>query len=94
MFDIGLGENGDVRLVGRLDAAESDRADAFLKGLEQSVVLDCSQLDYISSAGIGVLIMAYKRLHAAGRTMKLIHMLPRVRNVFVYAGLDRVLTIE
>jgi anti-sigma B factor antagonist len=94
MFDIQVGDNGSVRLSGRLDANESDRALEVLRGLEGPLVLDCSELDYISSAGIGVLIETYKRLHASGRTLRLVHMLPRVRNVFVYAGLDRVLTIE
>ena len=94
MFDIQVESQGIVRLAGRLDAAESDRAFQVLKGLETSITLDCSRLDYISSAGIGVLIETYKRLHASGHTFKLLHLLPRVRNIFAYSGLDRILTIE
>lgn len=94
MFDIQVEANGIVRLSGRLDAAESDHAQRVLRGLDTSLTLDCSKLDYISSAGIGVLIEAYKRLHASGHSLKLVHLLPRVRNIFTYAGLDRILTIE
>jgi len=56
--------------------------------------LDCSELDYISSAGLGVLIELHKRLVAAGQTLTLANLVPRVRNVFMYAGLDRLLNIE
>ena len=94
MLDIQVEDGGLVRLIGRLDASESDRAQSVLRGLNTSLTLDCSRLDYISSAGIGVFIETYKRLHASGQTFKLLHLLPRVRNIFAYAGLDRILTIE
>ena len=40
------------------------------------------------------LIETHKRLHGAGHELKLIGLKPRVRNVFAYAGLDRLLDIE
>ena len=87
-------EPGTVRLSGRLDAAEAERVGDELLAIQSSVRLDCSELDYISSAGIGVLIELFKRLQASGHTMTLVNLLPRVRNIFRYAGLDRLLTIE
>ena len=56
MFEIRVMEPGTVRLSGRLDAAEAERVGNDLLGIQGSVRLDCSELDYISSAGIGVLI--------------------------------------
>jgi anti-sigma B factor antagonist len=94
MFEIRVLEAGTVRLAGRLDAAESERVGAELLAIRSSVRLDCSELDYISSAGIGILIELFKQLQGSGHTMTLIHLLPRVRNIFRYAGLDRLLTIE
>ena len=94
MFEIRVDDGGVVRLKGRLDASQSDQAQRVLRGLERSIALDCSELDYISSAGIGVIIETYRRLHALGHTLKLVNLLPRVRNIFAYAGLDRILTIE
>ena len=94
MFEIQVVGDGRVTLKGRLDAAESDRALAVLRGLDRPLTVDLSGLDYISSAGIGVLIETYKRLNASGHTLKLVNLLPRVRNIFAYAGLDRILTIE
>ena len=94
MFEIRVEDDGVVRLKGRLDASQSDQAQRVLRALDRSLSLDCSELDYISSAGIGVVIETYRRLHGAGHTLKLVNLLPRVRNIFAYAGLDRLLTIE
>ena len=64
MFDIGFNERGDVVVSGRLDAANAPRAQAFLNEIEGSCVLDLSALNYISSAGLGVLLSTHKRLSA------------------------------
>jgi anti-sigma B factor antagonist len=94
MLEIRTPSTGQVQLVGRLDAAEAERADEALRALPGSLRLDCAELDYISSAGLGVLIELHKRLLAAGQTLTLANLVPRVRNVFMYAGLDRLLNIE
>ena len=94
MFDIHIAGDGVVKLSGRLDAAESNRALGVLRTLDRAATVDFSELDYISSAGISALIETHKRLHGAGHELKLIRLKPRVRNVFAYAGLDRLLDIE
>jgi len=94
MFDIESGEAGRLKLVGRLDAAEADKAEQAFRKIQGTVTVDCSALDYISSAGIGVLIELSKRLETAGQSVTFVQMLPRVRQIFTYAGLDRVLRIE
>jgi len=88
-------ESGDViTLVGRLDAAQVHTADEALGAIEGSVKADLSGLDYISSAGLGVLLKLHKRLDDAGHALVLAGMNRRVRTVFVYAGLDKIFTIE
>ena len=52
MFEIHRGEGGQVRLSGRLDAAEAEDALATLDRIDVSMTLDCSALEYVSSAGI------------------------------------------
>ena len=94
MFEIRTASPGQVSLVGRLDAAESDRALQVFRGLEGPLVVDCSALDYVSSAGIAVLMDTYKRLATAGHSLRLVNLTPRVRNVFTYAGLDKLLGIQ
>jgi anti-sigma B factor antagonist len=94
VFSIRSEEKGVVRLVGRLDAAQADKARAFLDPLRESLVLDLTDLDYISSAGLSVLLVTLKRLEARGHTMQLRHVRDRILNVFRYAGLDKVFTVE
>ena len=94
MFEIRRGEGGHFALVGRLDAAEAERVGGELLAIRSSARLDCSQLDYISSAGLGILIELYKRLENSGQRLTLVSLPSRVRNIFHYAGLDRLMHIE
>jgi anti-sigma B factor antagonist len=94
MLEIRAQDGGLVTLAGRLDAAQADRAKAALDEVKQSMTLDLADLDYISSAGLGILVQTYKRLRDQGLEFRLINMKPRIRSVFVYAGLDRVLRLE
>jgi len=86
--------DGVVKLTGRLDAAESDRTLAALEKLPGPMTLECSQLEYISSAGISVIMQTWKRLNAQGTALRLVGLTPRVRNVFGFAGLDKVLDLQ
>jgi len=94
MFSTRTAEDGTVFLSGRLDASQVDSADGALMDLTGSSVIDLSSLDYISSAGISVLLRLHKRLSETGATLKLQNPNRRVRTVFQYAGLDTVLWIE
>ncbi len=85
---------GRVSLSGRFDASESERAIAALDRISESAVADCAGLEYISSAGIGILVQTFRRLHDLGFTFRLANVTPRVRNVFSYAGLSGLLGIE
>jgi anti-anti-sigma factor len=94
MFTIEDQGGGTYRLTGRLDAAQVETAEATLADASGAVTLDLSELDYIASAGISVVLSLFKRLHASGDTLKLASPTPHVFNVFRYAGLDQVLDID
>ena len=55
MFEIRLGDKGEVVCEGRLDASQAAKAQAFLDALAAPDVVDMAKLEYISSAGLGVL---------------------------------------
>ena len=93
MFDIRLGDAGEVVLSGRLDAAQSPKAQAFLDGLEQPRVVDMAALDYISSAGLGVLMRTQKRLMAGGSGLKLINVNHHIGDIFRFSGFDQIFEI-
>lgn len=94
MLEIKVLEPGTILLKGRLDASKADEAMVLFKKLEGPLTADFTELDYISSAGISVIIETHRRLTGSGHLFRLINMQPRVRNVFMYSGLDRVLKIE
>ena len=94
MFAVSVEPDGVVRFSGRLDASQADRAIHSLDAISGPVTLDCTDLEYISSAGLSVVLVTYKRLMAAGHALRLTNLKPPVHNVFRYAGLDRILKIE
>ena len=83
-----------MRLAGRLDAAQAPSAQAFLDKVQGTVTLDCSELEYISSAGLGVLLKTQKRLLAAAGKLRLTGLKPHLRDIFTYSGFDQLFEIE
>lgn len=94
MLEIQVENGGRVRLKGRLDAASAPKAREALKPLKGPMALDMADLEYISSAGIGVVVETYKRLHGEGATVRVLNLTPGVRAVFRFAGLEEMLAIE
>jgi anti-anti-sigma factor len=87
-------ENGTVKLEGRLDASQSEKAKEELSKINESITIDMSDLDYISSSGLSVLIKTYKRLEEGGETVTLTNMSDRIRDVFELTRLDQFFDIE
>ena len=94
MLDIGFNKNGDVVVAGRLDAASAERAQEFLDELPGPCVVDMAALEYISSAGLGVLLKTHKRLMAVEGGLKLTNVNKNIIDVFRYSGFDRLFEIE
>lgn len=88
------GPAGTVVVSGRLDAAQSPAAQAFLDNVEGTVTLDCGGLEYISSAGLGVLLKTQKRLLASGGKLRLSGVNRHLQDIFSYSGFDQLFEIE
>ena len=86
----------DVAVSGRLDTTTAPELDAALRealpGVKE-LVLDFSALDYISSAGLRVLLSAQKAMSKQG-SMKLTGVNESVMEVFEITGFSGILTIE
>jgi anti-anti-sigma factor len=94
MFEIELADGGIVAVDGRLDAAQAVKAQTFLDGVEGQCVLDLAKLEYISSAGLGVLLKTHKRLMSSGSGIKLINVNNHIHDIFRYSGFDKLFEIE
>ncbi len=83
-------------LTGRLDTVTApELEDALKESLEnaEELVLDFEKLDYISSAGLRVLLAAQKAIAAKG-SMKLVHVNETIMEIFEVTGFSDILTIE
>lgn len=94
MFEIRFGETGEILLSGRFDASQVEKAEEVFGQVMESRVVNFSQLAYISSAGLGVLLAAQKRLRATGGALKLINANGHIRDIFRYSGFDQIFEIE
>jgi len=93
MLDIEQRADGSLALVGRLDAAQAPKMQAALDALNGAARLDFSRLEYVSSAGLGVLLKTQKRLGVAGG-LTLVNVNPHILDVFRYSGFDQIFRIE
>mgnify|MGYP003561205269 FL=1 len=94
MFDIDFNASGQVVVSGRLDAAQAQRAREFFNVIEGGCAVDMAGLEYISSAGLGVLLSTHKRLMAGESGLELINVNPHIRDIFRYSGFDRLFVIR
>ena len=85
-----------LKIVGRLDPTTAPELeatiDACAAGLKE-LVLDCSALEYVSSAGLRVILKAQKLMNAQG-SMKLTQVNADIMEVFDITGFADILTIE
>ena len=94
MFEIDFNEHGNVVVRGRLDAAQAQRAQEFLDSIQDACTVDMAELDYISSAGLGVLLATHKRLMSGTGGLQLVNVNPHIADIFRYSGFDKLFVIR
>ncbi len=93
MFEAELKNNNDIKLTGRFDASQVENAKEVFNSVTSSCEVDFTNLEYISSAGLSVLLVTQKRLSESENSLKLTNMNKHIRDVFRYAGFDTVFEI-
>ena len=89
-------EETTIEIVGRLDTTTAPELDKTINEDitdVKNLVLDFKALEYISSAGLRVLLGAQKKMKKIG-SMKLVHVREEVMEVFEMTGFSDILTIE
>ena len=90
------GEKLSIALEGRLDTVTAPEFEAELKDSLDAItelIMDMKDLEYISSAGLRVLLTAQKSMNQKG-SMKLINVNDTVMEIFDVTGFVDILTIE
>lgn len=90
------GENLEIKLVGRLDTTTAPNLEAELKRSVNGVTkltFDFLELEYLSSAGLRVLLAAQKVMNKQGE-MIIRHVNDTIQDIFEVTGFSEILTIE
>ncbi|HEX6573768.1 MAG TPA: STAS domain-containing protein [Gemmatimonadaceae bacterium] len=86
-----------VAITGSLDSTTAPEAQKALDGVlagAKKVALDFSQLDYISSAGLRVLLGAAKQIRSKGGALRMFGLNQSVREVFDISGFSSILAVS
>lgn len=94
MFEIERTEFDRVRMRGRFDAAQEEKAQRVFDRIDTSCRIDFEELTYISSLGLGLLVALQQRLAERGEEVVLVNVNPHIRELLKLSGLDTVITIE
>lgn len=86
-----------IAINGELDASSSILLDKAIESVvsdkENNILIDCKNLNYISSAGLGVFMSYLQDFQDKNISLVLFGLNDKVRNVFEILGLDQLLTI-
>lgn len=94
MYSLTSDGKGTIQMSGIIDSSHADAVREFFKEIEQSCTIDCEGLEFISSAGLGILVATYKRLSTKGETIRLVNVRENVKKIFHLARFDRLFSIE
>lgn len=92
---------GEVTVIapeGRIDSATAKQLEAkvleVVEAGENRVVVDLAAVEYISSAGLRVILLAGKKAKAGGGGLVLSGLQPTIRDVFEISGFLRLFTVK
>ena len=98
---VGRRQNGSVSILtvcGRVDATSSPELEAILResvdGATGSIVLDFAEVDYISSAGLRVLLIGAKALAGSSRRLVVAGANEDVADVIHLTGIERLIGLS
>ena len=99
-MEISISESGDVRILsfqGNLDTGTSPKAESQINGLidagSQKLLVNFEKLDYISSAGLRILLATAKKLKPVGGDLKICCLNQTVQEVFDISGFSTILSV-
>lgn len=87
-----------VRVNGDIDAYSTGELKKFMIDLisrteKSTLVIDMSNVPYVDSAGLGMLVSILRESKSAGKSLVLASMKPNVKRIFELTRLDKVFTI-
>ena len=100
-MEISITESGDIRILsfqGNLDTNTSPQAESEINGLieagSQKLLINFEKLDYISSAGLRILLATAKKLKVSQGDLKICCLNETVQEVFDISGFVTILSVS
>lgn len=101
MFDLNLIDQGDhylIELIGDLDIYNNKKfkeklADIY-DDLDKDIVVDCTDLEYIDSTGLGSFISLLKLTRDEDKTITVKNLKKNIKKVFKITDMDKLFNIE
>ena len=100
-MEISVTESGDVRILsfqGNLDTNTAPQAESEINGLidagSQKLLINFEKLDYISSAGLRILLATAKKLKVSQGDLKICCLNETVQEVFDISGFATILSVS
>ncbi|MCR8745909.1 STAS domain-containing protein [Romboutsia lituseburensis] len=88
----------DIALEGELDVSTADKLKEHLHKLAEEEIVDMkinlTNLDYIDSTGLGVMIGVLKKLKIEEKEIYILNPKSNVRKIFTITGLDKIFKVE
>jgi anti-sigma B factor antagonist len=86
-----------ARPVGRIDGVTAPQVQSSLVALVESaskVVMDCTAVAYVSSAGLRAVLVAAKAAKASGTAFSLCSVDETLREIFMVSGFDAIIDLH
>ena len=64
------------------------------EGDNKKIILDCAQMEYLDSAGIGLIVMAHKKSLSNQSCVVIINVKPSVKEILLLANLQKLIDIQ
>ena len=65
-----------------------------LENAATAIIFECESLDYISSSGLRVFLLAQKKISSRGASLEIHHLKPEIREVFRITGFTSIFNIK
>lgn len=91
-------ENTQIVLSGEIDIYTSqsfkNELNEVIKSCKGDLFIDCKELSYIDSTGLGILVGALKEIRKADSSIYICNLKDNIKKLFLITGLDKLFKIE
>lgn len=93
-----IGENTQIVLSGEIDIYTSqsfkNELNEVVKSCKGDILIDCRELSYIDSTGLGILVGALKEIRKDNNDIYICNLKDNIKKLFIITGLDKLFKIE